>query len=175
MLTTPRSKEQKKKSEVEIRVPDDWAFFIRSIGGKKMKVVDMKQDDFFNYSPLKSAQYIRRKFDTQKRKVEWLNIRWLKYEKHSHGKFLFKYNLNPDESFRELNISRNRKQLRTSNKSAQPEKMSGPRPIMKEKKDDLISLLEFIEPIYHSFYQNLCTHNKTTEEHPDDYEEEAEF
>lgn len=39
--------------------------------------------------------------------------------------------------------------------------------ITKKKKDDLISLLPYIDKEFHSFYQNLVTNDETIDYHPD--------
>lgn len=159
---------KKKKTEIQIYHPHDWAQLIKS-SSQKFQVVDMKSDDFYDFSALLKGPLVLRYKDVDGEQFKWLEKRWLRYQKE-FGIILFKDTLQNDVPFKTLNLKRR--------SSAVPETVSAisyqPLPISREKKDDLISLLPLIPDIFHSFYINLPTKDNVRNTDPD-IQENDEF
>ncbi|KAL4103302.1 hypothetical protein QTP88_018679 [Uroleucon formosanum] len=89
----------KKFSDIPIMIPRDWYQFVRTVKGKKpIKVIEMKQEQFFSFSNLVSTSLTKKTVDTDGNKVNWFHIRLIRYEK-VYGKLQFKYSLNVEEPF----------------------------------------------------------------------------
>ncbi|CAG9833652.1 unnamed protein product [Diabrotica balteata] len=144
-----------------IMVPRDWCQFVRTLSGrKKFKVIEMQQLDFKEFSSLLKNVLVHRKTDSEKQKVEWLKIRWLRYTQ-DFGQIYFKYDLNPFSPFKSFSILRGKK--------GRPENLevarsyAGPLPINPKKKKDLLSMFSLIDPQFHSFYKKLTTDTNSRE------------
>jgi len=175
-----RIERYKKQSDSVIAIPMDWYNFVRSVRGKvPLKVVEMEQEHFKSFSTFLSGPLVKRNVDTHKEKINWLKIKWLRYDKQ-FGIIQFKYSLDEDTPFRFLDLrkgaikTRFRTELTTNGASNLnlPNTYNCPLPIQVEKKKDLQSLLPLIDPIYHPFYKSLKT--KTVSEVTPDSETESE-
>lgn len=85
-------------------------------------------------------------------KFEWKLIRWMRYEKSKPGILQYKLSLQPDEDFKELDITQRRRKI---TKFEFNKCYSAPLPISSNKKRDLQSVLPFINAEFHNFYNNL--------------------
>lgn len=143
-----------------IMVPRDWCQFVRAIPGKKsFNVIEMNLPDFKAFSSLlvKNNILVHRNQDTEKKPVEWLKIKWLRYTK-DFGVIHFKYDLNPFSPFRTLNIIRDRKGRKISAKNLEVGNSYGSTiGINPLKKKDLLSILSLIDTEFHNFYKKLPT------------------
>lgn len=147
-----RIERAKKTAEVPIMVPRDWYQFIRTLRGKKpFHVHEMTQENIMSFSTVVQEHFIRRTVDTDGNKVNWLEIKWLRYEK-TFGLIKFKTALD-DYTFRTLDLRRI-KRGRGLN-PVMTKCYDAPLPINPLKKKDLLSLLPIIDPECHNFYLNL--------------------
>lgn len=98
----------KKKFSAPIEHPHDWIQLVRVASKKKPFVVhEMKIEDSFSFSGLLRKGPLQvRKFDQERQKVNWRDIKWFHYEQQDVGKFYFKTTLEESESFRTLDFRR---------------------------------------------------------------------
>ncbi|KAE9542460.1 hypothetical protein AGLY_003321 [Aphis glycines] len=157
----------KKQSESTISIPNDWYNFVRNVRGKiPLKVIEMEQIDFKSFSSLLSGPLVKRALDTDKEKINWLKMTWIRYDK-TFGFIQFKYTLNKEAPFRILDLrkgamrTRNRAEFTSGLSNIRlPLTYNGPLSIDSEKKKDLISLLPLLDLIYHQFYKDLKTNTR---------------
>ncbi|CAG4956555.1 unnamed protein product [Parnassius apollo] len=88
--------------------------------------------------------------------LNWLNIRWLRFERNHPLQFQFKETLNADMPFYKVDLSKKQQGRPAYLCNIQ----QGPlypsrRPVTIAKKKDMLDLLPYIPPIYHQFYKNL--------------------
>lgn len=146
---------KKKTTNVKIHHPHDWYNFVRSVGvRKKFTVVEMTSDDFKNFSFYSSTKFIWRNRDTNSENFTWKDAKWLRYTKSDFGKIKFKNSLDQDEGFKVLNVS---KRGVCDGKLNDIPNLTTDIRIPIKKKNDIIALLPFIDPCFHSFYENLPT------------------
>lgn len=162
-----RIERSKKTAEIPIMVPRDWFQFVRTVRGKKpFQVHEITQQHIFSFSKLVQDYVTRRTIDTEGMKVNWLEIKWIRYEK-TFGLLQFKTSLS-DENFRVLDLRRLKR-----GKPPRPlltKCYDGPLPINPLKKKDLLSLLPLIHSECHNFYLNLETSARVSEL-PEDHSE----
>nr|CAH7761042.1 unnamed protein product [Callosobruchus chinensis] len=103
---------QKKKFNGQLEHPHDWANLIRQTGKKKPFIVkELERNNFYNFSGLlKNGPLINRKTDTDGDKINWRELRWIRYEKGSQT-LLAKTTFSQNEPFRVLDFKRRGKQL----------------------------------------------------------------
>ena len=115
----------------------------------------MVREDFVSLEDLRS-EIVYRKVNTNKQKVEWLNIRWLQIRKANPYEIRYRYSHNSLEAWKILNVQRKR-----AGRPSDPGRVSlkplydNPRPIQPEKLQDLHELMDFIPPVHHAFYNEL--------------------
>lgn len=142
----------KKKYELPIEHPRDWAQLIKVAAKKKPFVVEeMIQENFVSFSELLKGPLQCRKTDTENLKVDWRQIKWIKYLKIMGSLFLIDYSVDNEESFRTLSFSRRGKQCVLAPKAISSE----PIPISREKKNDLIQQLPFIFDVFKQYYMDI--------------------
>lgn len=145
--------EKQKKYFPDIYIPEHWNKVILAARKKNpFKIVEMKRADFISTKDLET-NITNRKIAVDRRKVEWLKIQWMLYNKMHPFSMFFKYSNDPEVLFAEVNFSK-RSSQDTSIFELEVLYPEG-RKISSEKKKDLECLLEYIPPIYHSFYKNL--------------------
>ena len=162
-----RIERARKQSDIEISIPHDWLQFVKTVRGKKcFKVVEMNSNTFYNFSDLYSQELVRRHIDTTNQKIHWLNIRWMRYAKSSpFGVINFKESLDQTIPFRMMDLRRNKR----GRPSFSDLKLTytGPIPVSSKKKEDLLSLLPLLDPVYHTFYASLRTNPRERDTLPD--------
>lgn len=144
---------QKKKSEITVAHPRDWATLISCTNKRKpFHVHEMKQNEFWNFAKIVKGPLVFKKVNEEGDKFLWHGVSWVRYCSSIIGKMLYKTSLSVDEPFKTLNLRRRG----TRNVEFKLEQAyDEPLPISKEKKKDLIDLLPLIPDIYHDFYKNL--------------------
>lgn len=153
---------KKKKSNVEISVPRDWYQFIGSINSK-IKVVEMKESDFFNFNEISKNNFNWKRSNSKSQKFIWNSVRWIRYT-NNYNQILYKTNLNPEEPFNLLPLVKRGASTLTLGHLKNIEDL----PILSsDKKKDLMDLLQYINPDFHSFYKNLKTSSTELNIHPD--------
>ncbi|KAL4154209.1 hypothetical protein QTP88_002041 [Uroleucon formosanum] len=141
----------KKQSESTISIPNDWYNFVRNVRGKiPLKITEMKQIDFKSFSSFLSGPLVKWTLDTDKEKVNWLKMTWIRYDK-TFVIIKFKYTLNKETPFRILDLKKGA--IRNRNRA----ELTRPLSIDPENKKDLISFLPLLDPVYHQFYKDLKT------------------
>lgn len=169
-----RIERAKKSSEMKISIPHDWFQFVRTVRGKiPLHVVEMKNNDFLSFSSLIKDIYMKRTSDTAGKKINWLMIRWIRYSKNSDV-ISFKYLLDRDSPFQELNLLKNRRSVGRPVDVTVPLEQNEPAPINPLKKKDLLSILPLLDPVYHSFYRDLTTSSLHRITGPDNSETDSD-
>lgn len=160
---------KKKGTEVNIFTPRDWLVFISSIerkcGGKMFHVHDRLDGGFKAWSKLQRGSLVNRKKDTAGNKVEWLKIRWMRYDKSAPGQIQFKYSLQTDDNFRIVDFRRNN---RIPLAPLIPTDIPSGKAISTEKLKDIHSLFEFLPPDVQLFFKTLRAAPKVSDVHPMD-------
>jgi hypothetical protein len=154
----------KKKSNINIHHPRDWFQLVRS-AGKRFKVYEMQQSDFFNFSELYKNKLIRKKKNNANSLFQWSTCQSLQYKKPS-GILLYKETLDENENFCSVDFRRRGKedQQLTIN-----QEYDRPLAINKNKKDDIISLFPLIG--FYNFYLSLQTTDSVREDFDPDLNE----
>lgn len=149
--------------EKEIRgktifVADDWYSIIKTARrSKKFMLVQMQQEDFLNTDSLHNA-ITKRKKNASGAAVNWLSIQWLMYKKEKPFTIFYKETLNEDIPFEEIDIRPTKEgRPRLLKNIEQAPMYSGPRIMNHLKKRDMLSLLKYIPPIHHTFFENIRT------------------
>ena len=112
-----------------------------------------------------------RKISSGSCKVQWLNIQWLRFESTNRYKIWYKYSNQSQEPFQEFDVAK-----RTSTCISNLELLYPNGNVITEaKKKDLLSLLQYVPPLHHDFYQNFKTSSNDVEALPvpdfvDDFE-----
>lgn len=115
----------------------------------------MQREDFLDFNKvLKESLQIPHSNENGD-KLYWANIQWLRYDK-GFGKCKYKMSLKEEDPSFIMDFNRMRK--RSSSQAINlKEQYSGPVAISKEKKKDLVSILNLIDPLFHNFYLDLRT------------------
>lgn len=151
--------ERSKHYHEEVYVPEKWERVIADAKKRnpKFQVHRMTSELFYSWDTLEN-EITNRKISENKQKVEWLKIRWLQFRKDEPKKLFYKtYSVSDCIDFDVVDIARKGLWGRPSRNFSQKLNLLYPRgrPITKEKKKDLMSLLKYIPPIYHHYYRNL--------------------
>uniref|UniRef100_A0A1Y1N893 DUF7869 domain-containing protein n=1 Tax=Photinus pyralis TaxID=7054 RepID=A0A1Y1N893_PHOPY len=160
---------KKKKFCGKIEHPHDWAQLIRQAGAKHpFLVTEMQQSDFFDFAGLFGRELVNRKTDNENNKVNWRQIRWLRYEK-SKQSFQYKLSFDEEEPFKTVNLE---KRGRSVADLVPKQAYSKPVPITSEKKQHLMDLLPYISQSLWDFYRNLTADKDLRDLLPDSSSDE---
>lgn len=143
--------ERKKKTIQYVYTPKEWMELVDSVR-PQFQVIEMKSNDFFS-TEIIGKVLINRKIDTEKQKINWLKMRWMQFKKAYPKRLFFKETLNPDIEFFEINLAPTYKSPPIP--KTLPLLRNNDRYLKKEKLKDIKSLLEFVPPIHHRFYEDL--------------------
>ncbi|XP_069362188.1 uncharacterized protein [Maniola hyperantus] len=112
----------KKKTAMKIELPKDWANLIRTVHrNPKINVVEMQQSQFYNFQKLLTTQYVHRKINSVKEKVNWTKIKWIQCRKVDPGVLYYKYSFDDSEElFKVLSLKRNRNMTRSQSEDTAP-------------------------------------------------------
>lgn len=91
--------------------------------------------------------------------VNWLQIQWMRFVKGEPHKMYYKMTLDEDIPFDCLELPLNISTKHTFAAIKQRKLYTALRPITLAKKEDMVSLLPYIPPIYHGFFHSLKTSN----------------
>ncbi|XP_048240747.1 uncharacterized protein LOC125374054 [Haliotis rufescens] len=151
------------KKKTSIFVPSQWDTVIRMARRKDpYLVIPIKHTDVMDFKKLAHQRLKNTKVDTDGGRVNWLNVRWLRFMKTSPDSIYFKTEHN-DEQFREIKVtagSRRGRPLNTTNSLTC--RYTGKQEISHAKKKDLLSLCRsgIIPSEYHEYYKALPTGNR---------------
>lgn len=141
--------EKAKRMKSDLYVPNDWIDLIKSAkkSEPKFTVIKMTTADFYSSETLKQL-IVNRKKDCEKNKINWFNIRSIKYTKEN----LFVLLIN-DSAWLDIK----KKNIRESQFAHCNMNLlySQGRKIDTHKIADLMELLNFIPEEHHNFYRNL--------------------
>lgn len=145
--------EKKKKLFPNIFIPEDWNNVILAARHKNpFKIIRMDKNNFFSTKKLES-NITNRKIDVDKSKVQWLKIQWLRFSLETPFKIFYKYSNTDLTNFSELNVEKRNTTLIDNLDFLFPNGNC----INVLKKKDLLTLLDYVPPIYHAYYNNLKT------------------
>lgn len=148
--------ESNAKKIQHIYSPNDWINIIATCKRKEQfRVVKMTHFDFFSTKSLEN-NVCNRKTNTAGKPVNWLQMRWIKLERSKPWVIQYKNNFDENFGFENINI-RKKGKVMLLNSVSQSLLYPETRAITKEKKKDMIDLLKYIPPVYHTFYKNLKT------------------
>lgn len=169
-----RIERAKKQAEhAAIMTPRDWYSFVRLVSskqsirkeGKSFHVTPMANSDFLAFSKLleKEGVLVKRTINLNGEKVEWMKIKWLRYES-TFGVIKYKYTLDDSSEFQVVDFRRQKRGRPLSLDSITiPLSYAGPLPINPLKKNDLLSILSLVDEDCHDFYKNLRTSDDAAE------------
>src|SRR5688572_10408065 len=133
----------------------------------------MATEDFFSTLPLEQ-RITNRKKDVANDKVNWLNAKQIQVRRANPKSIFMRYSHNSDETWKEIDLTK-RGQKMDLTAVEQPPLYTSPRRINPLKKKDLISILNLIPPVHHSFYLNLHAANKVVEDDIDGHNDVVDF
>lgn len=142
----------KKRTNIDIETPRDWAVFISQIRRKiPINVIELKQDQFLSLKDLNSI-YERPKCNTDGELIKLRDIMWFEYRTSAVGCVFYKENVEDDYScFKAQKIG---------NTVTEPFDLvpinTEPIPLSQEKLEDLRSLLPYVE---NKAYYNVMLKN----------------
>lgn len=154
-----RIEKAKKRYGIQINHPYDWAQLIRYAGKEKFNVIEIQQSNFQDFNSLLKTKYKFKKKNEAGQVFSIRNVQWLRYNKSDKNIVSYKLSLNDDEIFHKMDLTKRNALCDTPIPKAYNEEL----PITEEKKKDLMSLLQFIPELYHTFYKNLKTKNDVSD------------
>lgn len=153
--------EKAKKKKEHVFVPEDWHAITREAKRKKPRfdVIPMTADMFYSTKPLEEAT-VNRKVDEDNQKVEWLKMQWMQFRKEDPGVMYFKNTCDNDVpfykvDFKQRRLSRGRQPKLLEAVKDLPVLYPDGRGLKKAKLNDIRSLLKYVPPIHHPFYDSL--------------------
>jgi hypothetical protein len=165
--------ELSRKKTTHIYIPDDWEKVVVEARHKNpFQIRRMKRENFVSLKDLKKA-IVNRKVNTLGHKVEWLKIQWISVCKEQSLQFQYRYSHNTLEAWKTVDLKRKTKGRPPDlGRLSLPQLYTGPRPINKKKVAGLLQL-EYVPPVYHSFYTSLNgTADNSDIEHESDSDED---
>ncbi|KAJ8889319.1 hypothetical protein PR048_008818, partial [Dryococelus australis] len=143
----------------EIYAPTQWCEVISNSRVKKNKfeVVQMNKEDVKNTTRIE-VNMVNTKNTTTGDKVEWFNIKEMRFTKNKPGIMEYKFTHNSLIGFNSIYLN---KRLTSSPANlgslVLPILYPQGRELSEEKLKDVRSLLQFVPPVYHAFYNGLQT------------------
>lgn len=121
----------------------------------------MNHGDFLSTKNLESA-IINCKKTVDDEPINWLQMRWIRLERMLPYTLQYKTTFSEDFPFFRVNLKKSGvgRQAEFAN-IKQDNLYPSVRPITKENRADLMSLLKYIPPVHHYFYKNLVTTRET--------------
>lgn len=146
--------ERQRKITEDIFVPDHWYNLISQSKKTEPKFVVNKMQciDFYSSDELKKL-IVNRKKSINNKKINWHDIDTI--INRQNDPFSLYVKLKEDSSVHKIDLQKKNVTKVMFSDIALLHTSKNGREITKEKHDDLMSLLKFIPPKYHRFYQNL--------------------
>jgi hypothetical protein len=153
--------EKEKRYHKSIYVPDDWIEVIKASKKKapKFVVTKMGSSKFFSCAELIKNEITDRKTSVDNNKVEWLKMQFIQIRKTDPKKLYVKYTVDEGlTDFITVDLTKLRRGRHTNaiKHDFTPLYPTGMK-ITKEKKSNLMDLINYIPPVFHDFYINLAT------------------
>ena len=143
------------KRNLPVYAPSEWHNVIRTARRKlPYVVIPMEHDMFWDLKKLLKDYKFNLKLDSTGSKIAWRKVMWFRYEANCIS---FKYDFSDPFKYIQLRPSATRRKAEPAPSPLLKPRYSGPLPISKQKKNDLIKLCRnrVIPNAYHAFYQNL--------------------
>lgn len=155
--TIERARKNKK-----IYTTREWALLMSTARKKSYNVETLVHSDFHDLKELCDTMLLNVTLNTDKEKVNWLKVKWLRFEKNDPYIIKYKYDLNG--TFMEINIHQKRNSGRkklwagVSLASKYPQCL----PVTREKKADLEWMMQqkIIPDDYRHFYSGITSSNR---------------
>ncbi|CAH1979782.1 unnamed protein product [Acanthoscelides obtectus] len=145
--------EQKKRQIPEVFVPADCETVIRDTSAKFI-AYNMNKDDFYSFSPFNEITNDQKK-NSDGYPLKWKEICWFAYHKSERLTFRYKSTLNIDVEFISCLMATSKVGRPCFNFSILKPLNGTSIKIKVAKYKNLLSLLEYIPPIHHTFYKNM--------------------
>ncbi|MEW8548265.1 MAG: hypothetical protein AB2693_32575, partial [Candidatus Thiodiazotropha sp.] len=168
------------KKRTSVFVPSQWDTIVRMARRKSpYTVVPLKHYDILNFKPVAEKIIPQAAVDEDGKRVMWMKICWMQYNKTAENFIYFKYKF--DETFHTIRLKSGRSG-KSSVKGDIPFCYQSKLPISRQKKADLISLCKsnIIPEEFHGYYELLPTSNSREDRIPDpdilesDYDSDVE-
>lgn len=77
---------------------------------QQLDVTEMSGQSFLNVKAL-CQTFVNRKKNESGQKVEWLKIRWMRFQKNSENKMMYKYTVDENEEFMVVDFDKKREEV----------------------------------------------------------------
>lgn len=144
---------KKKRTDMRIHHPWDWAQLIRTVGTKnKFLVTEMQQENFLDFKSFYTQKLQIKSKNCDNEKFVWHDVQWMRFTADQIGIIQYKTSVDALEPFKKMSFLRRRQVNPVLDAPRQYSKLL---PISEEKKKDLLSILHLIDPVFHHYYKNL--------------------
>ena len=157
--------ESARRRRATIYVPEEWYTLVEDARRtNRFHVHRMEQAHFLSMQPLVEL-ITNRKVTVTGRKVEWLNMHWIRVEKDKPYMFKYRLSHNDLEEWNEVDLRPRRAgRPQDMGRVSLPPLYPSSRPINVAKLKDLHSLLHYVPPVHHDFYKALKSHEEEQQE-----------
>lgn len=146
--------ERKVRKTKSVFSPTEYIQLIRDSRTKnKFNVVEMTSADFLNIGAI-SNLLTKRNITTDKEKVDYRRVSQFKISSEIPQSLQVRFHHDDSEKWKIISLQRRGRPNKLSEFIFHPI-LDGPRSIPKPKADDVLSLLSYIPPIHHDFYNNI--------------------
>ncbi|KAK3922741.1 Death-associated inhibitor of apoptosis 2 [Frankliniella fusca] len=163
----------KKKHLERVNVPAEWYQAVED-AGKTMSCPEGKfrvfhKTEFYDISALAKTELVKRSTCSDKDSFSYLSTHIFLYEKKALGIVKVKSSFNEEAPYRELSFLRKgTRSDRLPRLVPKLQVLGGNVPVSKEKKKDLLNLLDYLDVQHHAFYKTLpVEENDVPDTHPD--------
>lgn len=147
--------EKKAHLQREISSFHDWVDIVKTAKRKPFQVLVMQHEDFLSTASLENC-VTKRKYTIDGRHVNWLNMKWMRFQRGTSFTIKFKETHNNDMNFYSVNLQKGLGRPLNSLADIEQGKLyTTRRQVSEQKKKDMIDLLHFISPSRHAFFKNL--------------------
>ncbi|KAL4708255.1 hypothetical protein ACJJTC_002338 [Scirpophaga incertulas] len=159
----------KKRTSMNIHHPRDWCQLVRTASNRtnKFSVIEMDSNDFYDFAKFIKQHLLVKKHNSIGQKFTWNEIRSMNFVNNQFLQFTYKTSFKDTSNFYSMSYTKRNKDYEFVTIDTVEKCYSGPNPISKQKKKDLISLLEYIDPCVHDFYHQLLTNEDLHDIDPD--------
>uniref|UniRef100_A0A6P7GRT0 Uncharacterized protein LOC114345931 n=1 Tax=Diabrotica virgifera virgifera TaxID=50390 RepID=A0A6P7GRT0_DIAVI len=153
-----------KKLQV-IYSPNEWNEAILKCRSKNpFHLTKMDREDFYSTTELVDA-VTKRSVNVDKGNFNWLKTQWIRFIREDPFVLFYKETLQKDVQFESVSLAWSKQKTKKNRNNdqipvgliEQSHLYNAPRPVTKEKKRDMLDLLDYIPPVHHEFYRNLIT------------------
>jgi hypothetical protein len=137
-----------------IYTPGEYSKIIRDARNvNKFEVTDMSSEQFLNMTAV-SHMMTRRTVTTEKQKVDYRLVSQFRIRRDKPQCVEVRFTHDDSEDWQTISLSKRGRPAKLEDAILKPV-LSGSKPIAKVKVDDVRSLLSFIPPVHHEFYDSI--------------------